>query len=145
MRDRYDALVIGSGFGGAVAACRLAQAGRRVGILERGRRYTLGSFPRDWSNPLNGWLYQHDQGLFDVRPINEMTIVQGAAYGGGSHIYANVHLRMPSDGFAHGWPRGYDRASLDPYYDLAAWMLDLNTVSDDQPFGVPPKTQRSRE
>ncbi|WP_409468197.1 GMC oxidoreductase [Streptomyces sp. HC307] len=145
MRDRYDALVIGSGFGGAVAACRLTQAGRHVGILERGRRYTLGTFPRDWSNPLNGWLYEHDQGLFDVRPINEMTIVQGAAYGGGSHIYANVHLRMPPDGFAHGWPRGYDRASLDPYYDLVAWMLDLNTVGADQPFGVPPKTVRSRE
>ncbi|PAZ11995.1 FAD dependent oxidoreductase [Streptomyces sp. SA15] len=145
MRDRYDALVIGSGFGGAVAACRLAQAGQRVGILERGRRYALGTFPRDWSNPRNGWLYQHDQGLFDVRPVNEMTIVQGAAYGGGSHIYANVHLRMPPDAFADGWPRGYDRASLDPYYDLVAWMLDLNTVSADQPFGVPAKTARTRE
>ncbi|EKX67841.1 GMC family oxidoreductase [Streptomyces ipomoeae] len=145
MRDQYDALVIGSGFGGAVAACRLAQAGRRVGVLERGRRYTLGTFPRDWSDPLNGWLFQHDQGLFDVRPVNEMTIVQGAAYGGGSHIYANVHLRMPADGFAQGWPRGYDRASLDPYYDLVAWMLDVNTVSADQPHGVPLKTVRTRQ
>jgi cholesterol oxidase len=63
--ERYDAIVVGSGFGGAVAACRLAQAGLRVAILERGRRYPLGSFPRDWANPLNGWLWQESQGLFD--------------------------------------------------------------------------------
>jgi choline dehydrogenase-like flavoprotein len=46
-RDHYEALVIGSGFGGAVAACRLAQAGIDVAVVERGRRYPPGSFPRD--------------------------------------------------------------------------------------------------
>jgi cholesterol oxidase len=42
----FDTIVIGTGFGGAVAACRLAQAGKTVCILERGRRYPLGDFPR---------------------------------------------------------------------------------------------------
>ena len=42
----FDAIVIGTGFGGAVAACRLAQAGKTICILERGRRYPLGDFPR---------------------------------------------------------------------------------------------------
>jgi len=74
MRSSYDAVVIGSGFGGAVAGCRLAQAGRSVAILERGRRYGRGDFPRDWDNPTNGWLWQAGQGLFDVRPFGEMTI-----------------------------------------------------------------------
>jgi len=46
-RDDYETLVIGSGFGGAVTACRLAQAGIDVAIVERGRRYPAGSFPRD--------------------------------------------------------------------------------------------------
>ena len=142
MRQRYDALVIGTGFGGSVAACRLAQAGLSVGILERGRRYGLGEFPRDWSDPAKGWLWQHEQGLYDVRPVNEMTIVQGAAYGGGSHLYANVHLRMPADGFATGWPAGYRRTTLDPYYDLVAYMLDLTAIGEDQPLGVPMKTLR---
>jgi cholesterol oxidase len=140
MPQRYDALVVGTGFGGAVAACRLAQAGLRVGVLERGRRYGLGDFPRDWNNPLNGWLWEKDQGLFDVRPFSEMTVVQGAAYGGGSHLYANVHLRVPEDGFEKGWPSGYDRDALDPYYDRVAWMLDLAPVSEMQPLGLPPKT-----
>ncbi|MGI5443091.1 GMC oxidoreductase [Streptomyces shenzhenensis] len=145
MRRDYDALVVGTGFGGAVSACRLAQAGLRVGVLERGRRYRLGEFPRDWENPLNGWLWEKDQGLFDVRPFSEMTVVQGAAYGGGSHLYANVHLRVPKDGFERGWPSGYGRAELDPYYDLVAWMLDLTPVSERQPLGMPPKTTAMRE
>src|SRR5262245_17062403 len=42
----YDAIVIGSGFGGSVMTLRLAAAGRRVLLLERGRRYPPGSFPR---------------------------------------------------------------------------------------------------
>jgi len=45
-KDSYEAIVVGSGFGGAVAACRLAQAGVDVAILERGRRFERGSFPR---------------------------------------------------------------------------------------------------
>lgn len=140
MKSNYDAVVIGTGFGGAVAACRLAQAGFKVGILERGRRYAKGGFPRDWQNPLNGWLWPNEQGLFDLKPINEMTIIQGAGYGGGSLIYANVHLRAPADLFAAGWPRGYSRAALDPYYDLVAYMLDLAPITRSPHLGIPPKT-----
>jgi cholesterol oxidase len=145
MKPRYEALVIGTGFGGAVSACRLTQAGVDVGILERGRRYPMGSFPRDWENPLNGWVWPYEQGLFDVKPINEMLIVQGAGYGGGSLIYANVHLRAPADLFATGWPDGYSRAALDPYYDLAAYMLDITPISPQQPLGLPVKTKRMAE
>jgi cholesterol oxidase len=140
MKSHYDAVVIGSGFGGAVAACRLAQAGLKVGILERGRRYPKGSFPRDWTNPTNGWLWKNNQGLFDVKPVNEMTIIQGAGYGGGSLIYANVHLRAPADLFAAGWPQGYSRAELDPYYDLVAYMLDIKPITQSAHLGMPPKT-----
>ena len=43
----YDAVVIGSGFGGSINALRLAQAGKRVAVLERGRRWRAGEFPRD--------------------------------------------------------------------------------------------------
>src|SRR5690242_8498399 len=85
MRPTYDAIVLGTGFGGSVAACRLSQAGLSVAVLERGRRYDKGtSFPRDYSNLGAGWLWQDKQGLFDVKEISEMTIVQSAGYGGGS-------------------------------------------------------------
>lgn len=145
MRKRYDVVVVGSGFGGAVAACRFAQAGLRVGILERGRRYPMGTFPRNFTNLLDGWMWQHKQGLFDVRPINEVTVVQAAAYGGGSHIYANVQLRVPPGGFDHGWPDGYSRGTLDSYYDLVAYMLDVTPIAPDQPLGLPPKTRQMQE
>jgi len=145
MNATYDAVVIGTGFGGAVSGCRLAQAGLAVGIFERGRRYPMGSFPRNWRNPLDGWLWSREQGLFDVKPINEMLVVQGAGYGGGSLIYANVHLRAPKEVFAAGWPAGYSRAALDPYYDLVAYMLDITPISEKQPLGLPVKTKRMKE
>jgi len=110
-----DAVVIGTGFGGAVSACRLAQAELQVCVLERGRRWPKGSFPRDWRNPEAGWLWSANRGLYDVKPINEMTIVQAAGYGGGSLVYANIQLRPVPEVFAAGWPAGYDRPTLDPY------------------------------
>lgn len=145
VHNNFDAVVVGSGFGGAVAACRLAQAGLNVAILERGRRYPRGSFPRNWQNLSDGWLWEHEQGLFDVKPINEMVIIQGAGYGGGSLIYANVQIRVPADALDHGWPTGYSRAALDPYYDLVAYMLDITPIGAHQPLGLPPKTMRMRE
>ncbi|QSQ26083.1 GMC family oxidoreductase [Pyxidicoccus parkwayensis] len=144
MAPTCDALVIGTGFGGAVAACRLAQAGLSVRVLERGRRYPKGGFPRDWDNPLNGWLWKHEQGLFDVKLLQGMSIVQSAGYGGGSLIYANVHLRPPAETFKNGWPAGYSRESLDPYFDLVAHMLDLQPITASA-RGLPTKTQRMKD
>jgi cholesterol oxidase len=128
MSANYDAIVVGSGFGGAVAACRLAQAGQKVLIVERGRRYKGEQYPVDGKNPRQ-WLWETTGGLFDIRALGGMTIVQSAAYGGGSQIYANVHLRPPADLFASGWPSGLDRTTLDPYYDLVAHMLDVKPIT----------------
>ncbi|MFZ0657835.1 MAG: GMC family oxidoreductase [Candidatus Binataceae bacterium] len=145
MRDAYEAIVIGSGFGGSVAACRMAQAGFSVGVFERGRSYEANPFPRDWNNLSNGWLWSEGQGLFDIRPFQEMTVVQSAGLGGGSLIYANVHLRLPDEVFANGWPRGYRRAVLDPYYDLVAYMLDINPITKSSHLGMPAKTKLMRD
>jgi cholesterol oxidase len=143
-RDRYEAIVVGSGFGGAVAACRLAQAGVDVGLIERGRRFPPGSFPRhavradhmDW----------HHGGPYDVRPFNDVFVVQGAGYGGGSLIYANVQVRPPPDVFDRGWPSGYSRGTLDPYYDLVGYMLDIQPVGEDPATGeLPAKTRQMEE
>ncbi len=135
----YDAVVIGSGFGGAVAACRLAQAGLSVCIVERGKDYRKQPYPRNYQNPLDGWLYQADRGLYDVHATSEMVAVQGAGYGGGSLVYANVQMRPPHDVFAQGWPQGYSRATLDPYYDLVAHMLEVRPLPKAQ-WSDSPKT-----
>jgi cholesterol oxidase len=132
-----------------VSACRLAQAGFDVTVLERGRDYRQNrlragapgahDFPREDAGP-DGWYWCPDEGkhgLFDVMPVSEMEHVQSAGLGGGSLIYANVHLRMPADGFVRGWPEGYSREALDPYYDLVAYMLDVAPIPEDR---RPPKT-----
>jgi cholesterol oxidase len=149
MATENSTVVIGTGFGGSVTACRLAQAGFEVTVLERGRDYRHSrlragapdahDFPREGSGD-DAWSWCPDEGkhgLFDVRSIGEMDYVQSAGLGGGSLIYANVHLRMPADGFAQGWPEGYSREALDPYYDLVAYMLDVAPVPQDR---RPPKT-----
>ncbi len=140
MKARYDAVVVGSEFGGAVSACRLAQAGLDVALLERGRRYDAGAFPRDTNSLDGGWLWERGQGMFDVRPLNDVMVVQAAGYGGGSLVYANVQYRPPADLFDHGWPSGFNRPELDPYYDLVAYMLDVSPIAENQPNGLPPKT-----
>lgn len=144
MRANYDAVVIGSGFGGSVAVCRLAQAGRSVVVLERGRRYDCNPFPRNWNDPTDGWLWQVRQGLFDLKHFSHMMVIQGAGMGGGSLIYANVHLRAPEAVFKQGWPAGYSREMLDPYYDLVAYMLDIKPITGSKHRGLPPKSQMMR-
>jgi len=71
----YDTIIVGSGFGGAVAACRLANAGQRVLVLERGRRWTPDTYPRQpedawvWEQAtpelLNGWIDDGHSLLFE--------------------------------------------------------------------------------
>jgi cholesterol oxidase len=141
-RDRFEALVIGSGFGGAVAVCRLAQAGLDVAVVERGRRWPPGSFPRDLDRLDDGWLWLCNHGLYDARPLNDILAVQAAGYGGGSLVYANVAMRPPQEVFDLSWPEPYSRALLEPYYDLVAHMLDVQPVPADRRTGqLPPKTR----
>ena len=136
MADHYDAIVIGTGFGGAVTACRLAQARFRTFVLERGRRYNLASLP-DLPTPgqvfpdSRRWMWSDGQGLWDLRDLDGVAVAQSAAYGGGSLVYANVHLRPPRDVFDDAWPADCrDRRCIDRYFDLAGYMLDIAPVPD---------------
>jgi choline dehydrogenase-like flavoprotein len=129
----FDAIVIGTGFGGAVAACRLAQAGKTVCILERGRRYPLGDFPRPAKRPDHlphtaRWAWAIDHGLWDVKDLQGVLAVVAAGYGGGSLVYANVHLRPPPQIFSDGWPAVYTRPALDPFYDVVAGALRVRPI-----------------
>src|SRR5947209_7761551 len=97
----YDVIVIGSGFGGAITGCRLAEAGYQVRILERGRRWTYdekkaNAYPRLSASP-DRWVWSHESperfnGWMDLRVFPTMTVAQGAGVGGGSLIYANISV-----------------------------------------------------
>jgi cholesterol oxidase len=147
-----DALVVGSGFGGAAAACRLAEAGRSVLVLERGRTYPPGSFPRrpdemaaNFWDPSEGL-----QGVFDIWSFRHLESVVASGVGGGSLIYANVMLRKdehwfvrdagPSGGY-ESWP--VTREDLEPWYDRAEKML--GATGNPYPYThLTPKTQAMR-
>lgn len=126
--DSYDVVVIGSGFGGAVTALRLAQAGKKVCILERGKRYEKGSFPRTFEDFTNAFWSETNNGLFDFRLYKDISVLIGSGVGGGSLIYANVHYRPPDDVFKNFPEPISGRKTLDPYYDIVADMLKIRSV-----------------
>ena len=148
MVDRFDAIVVGSGFGASVAACRLAQAGREVLVLERGRSFPPGSFPRSprllaqnlW-DPGNG-LY----GMFDVWSFRGIEALVSSGLGGGSLIYANVLIRKDPAWFVDDipgqperpWPVTY--RDLEPHYEAAEAMLGAQRY----PFDVPPYSSTAK-
>lgn len=134
MSTRFDVIVIGSGFGGSVMACRLAEKGYRVLVLERGRRWTPQTFPRAPTDP---WLWNprkshRKSGWFELRFFRKMVVVQGAGVGGGSLVYANISIDAPAEAFASGWPQEITLGELQPYYDRVAKMLRVNPVPEHQ-------------
>lgn len=136
-----DAIVVGSGFGGAVTSARLAQAGFSVTVVERGRRWQAGEFPRS-PEIEDGWLWKAGRGLYDFRWLDSMLAIQAAGWGGGSLVYANVFARPAAEPLAGGWPDKLSRAELEPYYDLAGTMLEVNPVQVDPATGrVPDRTR----
>jgi cholesterol oxidase len=130
----FDAIVIGSGFGGAITACRLAQAGYKTLVLERGRRWDKSNFPRA---PDDSWLWDHEHpesknGWLDLRLFPGMAVAQGAAVGGGSLIYANISCAAPPSAFATGWPPEITLGELQPHYASVADFMDVQPVPDGQ-------------
>jgi cholesterol oxidase len=152
--ERFDAVVVGSGFGASAVACRLAQGGRSVLILERGRAYPPGSFPR---SPLgisrNLWDPQSGlYGMFDVWAFRRMEAVVSSGLGGGSLIYANVLIRKDPAWFVEDgpgqvpepWPVTYH--DLEPHYEAAEEMLGAQRYPfDTVPYSTTEKTRALRQ
>jgi cholesterol oxidase len=124
--EQADVVVVGSGFGGSVVACRAAEQDRRVVVLERGRRYRPGDFPRT-PLQLSTATWDPSEGLFgpfQVWSFRRLVAVAASGVGGGSLIYANVTMPMPQEWFEAErgkWPLEYH--DLEKHYpDVAAMM-----------------------
>jgi cholesterol oxidase len=149
--SHFDTVIVGSGFGGSVMAYRLAEAGRRVCVLERGRAYPPGSFTRSpyraresfW-DPKRGLT-----GMYHYWSFKGIDVLVSAGLGGGSLIYANVLLRKDErwfvtedlgDGGYEHWP--VTRADLDPHYDRVEAMVGVQTYPfEHAPYSNTPKTK----
>ena len=149
----YDVVVIGSGFGGAVAAYRLAAAQYEVLVIERGHRWgpkkgyrdeanragdqpdpEVMSFPR---SAKDAWLWDHkhperSHGWLEFRSFPYMGVILGSGVGGGSLIYANVSIDADEETFREGWPPEITLDVLQPYYDKVTDMLELCHVPEGQ-------------
>ena len=142
MKEIYDAVVIGSGFGGAINACRLAQAGRSVCILERGKRWGKKDFPRTTGQVARSFWNYKDLGMLDYRAFEHIDVIQASGVGGGSLVYFNVHIRTPKEIFEDPrWPQGVKRDVLDPYYDKARDMLEARQLTPPADRDMPSRTR----
>ncbi len=130
--DSTDVLVVGSGFGGAIAAYHLAAGGARVTVLERGPWLESDDFEHDF---LLGSSYTR---VFDFVIGDGMSVLGGNCVGGGSVVYFAAMPRAPRFVFErHGsigrrmWPAGITRDTLDPWYDRVAEALPVTKQTWD--------------
>lgn len=128
-RIQTDVLIVGSGFGAAAPALRLAEAGLAVLVVEKGRRVEA---PRDFRQTQDpDYVRRYLKGL-EGDNIG-MTYAEGL--GGGSGFYEAISLRAPTIAFDQTdedgrryWPASIDRAAFDPYYDIAESMLGVRQI-----------------
>lgn len=132
-----DVLVIGSGFGGSVAALRLSEKGYRVTVLEAGRRFEDEDFAKtSWD--LKNFLWAPKLGCYGIQRIHmlkDVMILAGAGVGGGSLNYANTLYVPPAVFFEdRQWGHITDwQSELKPHYDMASSMLGVVTNPCDGP------------
>ncbi|GAB3502976.1 GMC family oxidoreductase N-terminal domain-containing protein [Amycolatopsis cihanbeyliensis] len=127
----YDVIVVGSGFGGSVAALRLTEKGYRVAVIEAGRRFADDEFAKtSWD--LRNYLWAPRLGCYGIQRIHllkDVMILAGAGVGGGSLVYANT-LYRPLEPFYtdRQWAHITDwRSELESHYDQATRMLGVVT------------------
>jgi cholesterol oxidase len=127
MKEEYDYIVIGSGFGGSISAMRLAEKGYSVLVIEKGKRFGTADFPKtDWNLKKFLWVPRLKWfGFQNITFFRQVTILSGVGVGGGSIVYGNTHM-FPPDAFFNNpvWAHYKDwKQVLTPFYDLARKML----------------------
>ncbi|AXB46908.1 GMC family oxidoreductase [Amycolatopsis albispora] len=127
----YDVVVVGSGFGGSVAALRLTEKGYRVAVIEAGRRFADDEFAKtSWD--VRRYLWAPQLGCFGIQRIHllkDVMVLAGAGVGGGSLVYANTLYRPLKPFYTdQQWAHITDwEAELGPHYDQASRMLGVVT------------------
>ncbi|MBL7777575.1 MAG: GMC family oxidoreductase [Chitinophagales bacterium] len=135
MPQKYDYIVIGSGFGGSVSAMRLAEKGYSVLVLEKGKRWKEKDFPHtDWNLPKYLWMPLLKWfGFQKLTFFKEVFVISGVGVGGGSLVYANTHM-LPKENFYTNklWSHFKDwKTVLAPYFKRAQFMLGSTQYTKD--------------
>ncbi len=153
IRDRYDVVVVGSGYGASIAASRLARAGRQVCVLERGKEFRPGEYPdtgpeavAETQVDLPGHHIGSATGLLDFHVNPDLNVLVGCGLGGTSLINANVSLKAEPRVFDDPrWPqeiRDDLTAGIEAGYERALEMLKATPYP--QTFPVLKKLEAQR-
>ena len=149
--ETFDVVVVGSGFGGAVCAYRLADRSRSVLVLERGQPYPPGSFARTPTQMRDAFWAPAKRrfGLFEYWRFSDLRMMCASGLGGGSLIYANVMLRKEEDTFVQenlaaggreSWP--IKLADLEEHYKNVEKIQQPQVYpTGTKPYDSTPKTQ----
>lgn len=144
MKAHYTVVVIGSGYGGGIAASRMARAGQQVCLLERGKELLPGEYPDTEFEALQEFQVDTPKGrrgsetdLFDLRVNDDINVVIGSGLGGTSLINANVAVRPEDRVFEDPrWPQAFRndlKTGVEEGYQYAEAMLKPNPY----PLGAP--------
>ncbi|MDQ3499992.1 MAG: GMC family oxidoreductase N-terminal domain-containing protein, partial [Actinomycetota bacterium] len=145
MKPHYTVVVVGSGYGGSIAASRLSRAGQDVCVLERGREIRPGEYPdtnweatREFQMDLPGRRVGSRTGLYDLRGNEDINVFMGCGLGGTSLVNANVSLRPDRRVFDDPrWPaavRADVEGELAEAFSRAEAMLRPTPYPEDAPI-----------
>lgn len=144
LKNHYTVVIIGSGYGGGIAASRLARAGQQVCVLERGKEFQPGEYPNTDTKAVGE--IQVDlpakrigsrTGLYDFHVNQDINVFVGCGLGGTSLVNANVSLQAEPRVFTdQRWPKEL-RDDVDTLvaegYRRAEEMLKPNSYPEDFP------------
>jgi len=143
LEPQYDVVVVGSGYGGSIAASRMARARQRVCLFEKGLEYQPGEYPDTELEALAHMQMDSPDGhvgsangLYEFHVNPEINIFKGCGLGGTSLVNANVALRAEPRVYEDpNWPAAFrrDSALMEKCYGWAEAMLKPTPYPDDQP------------
>lgn len=153
LRDEYDVVILGSGYGGAITAARLGVANARAGgklriaVFERGAEHPTGTFPEtekaaaaELRSPLN------PLGLIELERFKTIDVIHANGLGGTSLINFNVAIVPDREVFLASWPKEFQRlleqrrdghpslGGLEEYYGRARRMLGAVPYAENVPL-----------
>ncbi len=145
--EKIECLVIGSGFGGSIAASRIALSGKKVVVLERGIEWDTTDEQKTFSTYRNpdgrsAWL-SNETALFEPKPIEKYTglvekcvedgivVWVSAGVGGGSLVYNTVLLKPSVENFDNVFGEATKYSEFEKYYDRVYEIMQPEQIPDE--------------
>lgn len=131
-KDRYNFVIVGSGYGGSITAARLANANLSkklsICVLERGKQWKAPDFPNTPAAYFDNLRDNNPLGLYELINYRDISVLKGSGLGGTSLVNANVAIRPPAEVFTGlaAWPKDITLDTLKKFYEMAEQTLNVS-------------------